>query len=86
MFTITATEKSGFTKKDLATKIIKHLKIMYIVSKHYDVNTESLHTQELDWSKRSIFRSIMDWEYTHNTTMSIVYNGNEWEVVFADYI
>jgi hypothetical protein len=87
MFTIRSKNKiRGFTKRDLANKIMIHFKMMYLVSTHYNSSTVSLQVEEIDWLDRKMFRSVMDWEYVRNSIMAVVYNGNEWDVMFGQYI
>ena len=84
-FTIKADDKIiGFSKKELARKIMQRYHLLYYLTKHYDIDRGVFSEN----NGTGMFRSIMDWEYTKNGVGRIAYRKDlkVWEIFCIDEI
>ena len=88
VFTIQADDEiTGFTKKELALKIMQRYHMLYFLSKNYDIE-KGIITQN-DMGRKAIFRPVMyDDQWSDNGVLCLQYHKDldQWEFICADYI
>ena len=88
IFRIEATDISkGFTRKELAYKILQHFHMLRSVGKNYNMEKGEFDMNNEN-NKSNPFRAILSWEYDDNGISFLEYNKNEdvWNVEYRYYL